>query len=309
MRDVELDRVFDCVEAQDYTSERFGRVVRRTYDQIYDGQHTGRFEWTRLYKTERTHFGTLIEINVQREFKFADGVKLDFSIEGVEVDCKYSQSAGGWMLPPEAVGKICLLITASDEASEFSVGLVRALPELLSPGANRDSKCKLNRDGRAAVRWLHLHRPLIENLLLHLPDDVRYEVVGRYPGDRNGQRRVNALFRLVRQRVVTRTVVATVAQQDDYMKRVRGNGGARSHLRPEGIVILGDYEAHVAIARALGIAQPTAGGFVSVKLAPADDSDARYVELDGRRWRVARDGDPVVEAPLLPEVRKRASRA
>jgi hypothetical protein len=26
-----------------------------------------------LYKTEKTHFGTLVEINLQREFGFADG--------------------------------------------------------------------------------------------------------------------------------------------------------------------------------------------------------------------------------------------
>lgn len=309
MIDPELDRVFACVEAQDPTSERFNRVIRRTYDQLYDGQHTGHFAWTHLLKTEKTHFGTLVEINVQREFRFADGNVLDFLIEGVEVDCKYSQSAGGWMLPPEAVGQICLVITSSDAKSEFSVGLVRASAELLNLGANRDAKVTLNASGRALIRWLHLHRPLTENLLLHLPDDIRYEVVGRHPGERWGQWRVNALFRLVQQRVVTRTVVATVAQQDDYMKRVRYNGGARSHLRPEGIVILGDYEAHVAIARELGIPEPAAGGFVSVRLVPADDDSSRHVELDGRRWRVARPGDPVIEAPLLPDVRKRASLA
>ena len=40
------------------------------------------------------------------------------------------------------------------------------------------------------------------------------------------------------------------------MKRVRGNGGSRSSLRPEGIVIIGQYESHRRIAQALAIPVP-----------------------------------------------------
>ena len=57
----------------------------------------------------------------------------------------------------------------------------------------------------------------------------------------SGQQRVNELFRRAQRMRVSRTVVATVAMQDDYMKRVRGGGGARDQLREEGIVIFGDY--------------------------------------------------------------------
>jgi hypothetical protein len=302
--DAELTRVYDFIDDLDPLSVRFDRVIRATYDQLYDGQRTGRYTWQSLFKTEKTHMGTLVEINVQREFRFADGAVLDFSIEGVEVDCKYSQSQGGWMLPPEAIGQICLVATASDLESRFSVGVVRALPALVNTGANRDRKVTLNRAGKASVRWLHYERPLTENLLLHLSDDERYEIVGKLPGKGNGQRRIDALFRLVQQRVVTRTVVATVAQQDDYMKRVRGNGGARTRLRDEGIVILGDYEAHRRVARALGIVEPAAGGFVSVRLALADDVSVPHVELDGAPWRLAKPDDPPVQAPLLPSVRR-----
>ena len=39
---------------------------------------------------------------------------------------------------------------------------------------------------------------------------------------------------LAQRRLISRTVVATVAQQEDYMKRVRGNGGSRTSLRPGG---------------------------------------------------------------------------
>ena len=40
---------------------------------------------------------------------------------------------------------------------------------------------------------------------------------------------------VVQRRIIRRAELATVAQQDDFMKRARGNGGARTTLRPEGI--------------------------------------------------------------------------
>jgi hypothetical protein len=39
------------------------------------------------------------------------------------------------------------------------------------------------------------------------------------------------LFRLAQRRIISRAVVATVAQQDDDMRRVRGNGGSCGRLR------------------------------------------------------------------------------
>ncbi len=47
---------------------------------LLDGQHTGRYRWDQLHKTEKTHFGTLVEINLQRAFGFDDGMTMDFAI-------------------------------------------------------------------------------------------------------------------------------------------------------------------------------------------------------------------------------------
>ena len=66
---------------------------------------------------------------------------------------------------------------------------------------------------------------------------------------------------------VSRTVVATVAMQDDYMKRVRDGGGARDQLRAEGIVIFGDYAGDQLLASALDLPRPGPGEFVSARLA------------------------------------------
>ena len=99
---------------------------------LLDGQHTGRYRWDQLYKTEKTHFGTLVEINLQREFGFADGRAMDFAIRGIDVDCKYSQDLADWMIPPEAVGHVILGLWASDDQGRWSLGLVRANGHLLS---------------------------------------------------------------------------------------------------------------------------------------------------------------------------------
>ncbi len=302
MADAALDTVLKRVRALDPTGERFDRVIRATYDQLYDGQRTGRYRWEQLHKTEKTHFGTLVEINVQREFGLDDGVVLDYRIAGEDVDCKFSHTAQ-WMLPPEAVGRLCLVITASDVSSQFSVGLVRADMENLRVGRNRDAKASLSAAGAQEISWLHRGAALTPNLLLQLSDEVRSLILD----DRrlSGQGRVDQLFRTVLEFPITRNVVATVARQQDYMKRVRGNGGARSRLRPEGIVILGDYEAHRQVARALDVPVPVNGSFVSVRLAPAQPGDSESVMLGDGAWRCADETDPAVHAPLLPETKRR----
>ena len=93
--DHEVNAVGAGIRALDPDGKRTAQVLRDTFDQLYDGQRTGRYRWDRLYKTEKTHCGTLVEINLQREFDFKDGPKLDYEIAGVDVDCKYSQNLGG----------------------------------------------------------------------------------------------------------------------------------------------------------------------------------------------------------------------
>ena len=294
--DPELAAVAAALRSADCDGSRTARVLRETLDQLYDGVRTGRYRWDQLYKTEKTHCGTLVEINMQREFSYADGEKLDFSIAGLEVDCKYSQRVGGWMIPLEAHGEICMVLWASDDESAWKMGVVRALPQLLSRGRNRDSKTTLNAAGREAVCWIFRHGKLAENTLLHLPEVT----VDQIMGSTSGAERVRRLFRMVQQRRIRREVVATVAQQADYMKRVRDNGGARGTLRPEGIIIPGQDGTHQAIASALDVPVPGRGEFVSVRVCPAQRGDAHVAEIGGSLWRVAGDDDSVVPAPELP---------
>jgi Restriction endonuclease NaeI len=303
--DAELAAVAAELTALDADGTRMAAAIRGALDMLLDGQHTGRYRWDQLYKTEKTHAGTLVEIALARALRLADGTALDYTIAGVDVDCKFSHKMGGWMIPPEADGQLLLLVQASDEDGTWSAGLVRVTEENLRPAGNRDLKRALNDRGRSAVQWLHARAPLQENALIKLPERDALAVFG-LP---SGQQRVNELFRRAQRMRVSRTVVATVAMQDDYMKRVRDGGGARDQLRAEGIVIFGDYAGDQVLAAALGLPRPGPGEFVSARLArrPGPTADgrecrdyARSIRLDGADWVLASPGDAAEPAPSLP---------
>ena len=221
------------------------------------------------------------------------------------MDCKFSHKLGGWMIPPEADGKLLLLVQASDEDGTWSAGLLRAAEENLRPAGNRDLKRSLNDRGRAAVRWLHARAPLGENALIRLPEpDVA--AVFALP---SGQQRVNELFRRAQRIRVSRTVVATVARQDDYMKRVRDGGGARDQLRAEGIVIFGDYAGDQVLASALGLPRPGPGEFVSARLIRRAGGSASGAERPSPVSSASTGPTGCSPPPPIPPSRRRSSRA
>jgi hypothetical protein len=297
--DAEIDAVTRNLREVDPSGDRTARVIRNTFDQLYDGERTGRYRWDQLFRTETNGCGPLIEVNLQREFEFSDGVLFDYLIAGVEVDCKYSQVIGGWMIPPEAQGHVCLLLWAADTATpRWNMGLVRARADYLNLGANRDAKSTLNAAGRNAITWVQQNAALPINVLLTL-SNVEIE---RIFSQISGQQRLSELFRCTLGRVIGRAAIATVARQDDYMKRVRANGGAPTHLQPEGIIILGQFTSHMRVAQNLGVPVPGRGDSVAVQLVPAKKRGPGVAEIDGRLWRIAGPRDVIVAAPDLPSV-------
>jgi len=297
--DAELAAVAAELRGLDGDGSRMADAIRGALDMLLDGQHTGRYRWDQLHKTEKTHAGTLVEIALARTLRLADGTALDYTIAGADVDCKFSHRLGGWMIPPEADGKLMLLVQASDQDGTWSAGLLRAAEANLRPAGNRDGKRALSERGRAAVCWLHARAPLQENVLIRLPDR---DVAAIFAAG-SGQQRVNELFRRAQRMRVSRTVVATVAMQDDYMKRVRGGGGSRDQLRDEGIVIFGDYAGDQVLAAALGLPRPGPGEFVPARLVAGEGrarDHARFIRLAGADWRLASAADPATPAPALP---------
>lgn len=274
---------------------RWASVIRQTYDMIYNGQHTGRYRWDQLMKTEKTHFGTLFEINAQREFEFAGGESTDYSIAGHQVDAKWSQSMWKWMLPPEIFSEIALVATGDDQRASWSLGLVRVTADHRKEASNRDKKSQLSLRGRAAVDWIWQNEGLRPNILLQLP----YPAVDKIFSHRHGTERTNELFRAAEGMIVNRNAVATVSRQLDAQKRVRYNGGARSALAPEGFLILsGNY--HRQLAFQLGLPKILPDEYISVRVVRCG-AEENSAHLDGHLWRRALDYEPSPRAPLLRE--------
>ncbi|OPG04688.1 restriction endonuclease [Streptomyces sp. GKU 895] len=308
-QDPELKEVANHIRSLDHAEQRFASVLRETIDQLLNGEATGRFAWKQLFKTEKTHAGTLVEINLQREFRFDDGGNvgehpMDYRILGVDVDCKFSQDFGGWMIPPEAMGHLCLLVWADDYRSRWSAGIFRVREEWLNTGSNRDKKLTLKAEYRKnRVFWIWHEAKLPENVLLQLPEPTRNQIL--LEGSRKGQQRVIELFRRAQNRRIGRGAVRTAAQQLDYMARIReGKNRARTVLREEGIVIVGPYSKHRAIAQQVGAVVPQRGEFVSFRLAEVKPHHGNRpsVELEGRRWVLATRLDPPEIAPRLPKI-------
>lgn len=298
--------------------ERFRWTLRDSLDELLDGQRTGRWCYQHLSKTEKTYLGTAVEVNLTKEFEIPNGVDLDWTVAGADLDCKFSKDLGGWEIPMEMYlcvdhgersGKAdhaALLTWMNDDTSEWAAGVLTITDQRLRWKVDRDTGVRVrayNRDNKRRladasamdVHWLWggLQRDLPRNLLLHLPGDARSRVLA----GSSGQQRVNNLFREVQGQIVGRQTILTVAQQDDAPKRARD---ARIHLRAEGIIVLGHQDAHPAIARALKLPVPAKGEWVSARLTRASSNDRPRVVLDGEHWMRAQPNEPIMSVPTLP---------
>jgi Restriction endonuclease NaeI len=310
---VELAPIVEWFEAEDDARERFRWALRDSLDELLDGQRTGRWAYQHLSKTEKTHLGTVVEVNLTKEFEFADGDHLDWQIAGHDIDCKFSKDLGGWELPMEmylcaehgerqgTADHAALLTWFDDTTTQWAAGLSTITDERLrwkvgnrKRAYNGDNKRSLANSAADHVYWLWdgLQTDLPRNLLLHLNSEVRGRILSSML---SGQKRVDQLFREVQGQIVGRQTVLTVAQQDDAPKRVRD---ARKSLREEGIIILGHQAAHPLIATALGLTLPVKGEWIAVRITPVSHTDARpFVTMHGQRWARAHEDDSVVAAP------------
>ncbi|MFD5456222.1 NaeI family type II restriction endonuclease [Streptomyces olivaceus] len=307
--------------------ERFRWALRDSLDELLDGQRTGRWAYQHLTKTEKTYLGTAVEVNLTKEFDIANGADLDWSIAGLDIDCKFSKDLGGWEIPMEMylcadhgesgghANHVAVLTWMNDDTCQWAAGIVRITDERLRwkqgqnasgervRAYNRDNKRKLDYGAKSEVYWLWggLQRDLPTNLLLHLDPKMRTRILtAKNRGRASGQERVNQLFREVPNQLIGRQTVLTVAQQDDSPKRARD---ARIKLRPKGIVVLGHQGLHPHIARALELPVPIKGEWISTRLVPVSSDDARpKFSLDGQFWARAREHELDLEPVPAPDL-------
>ena len=164
--------------------ERFRWALRDSLDELLDGQRTGRWCYQHLTKTEKTYLGTAVEINFTREFDLPDGDLLDWTLEGEDLDCKFSKDFGGWEIPMEMYrcpdhgeqsgtqDHAALLLWMDDDNRRWAAGLLRIADSLLrfrkdgNRQYNRDNKRKISAEGLNQISWLWggIQHDLPENL-------------------------------------------------------------------------------------------------------------------------------------------------
>lgn len=300
------DQALDAIEAwwrsQDRVRERLAEGIRRSMDEVLDGQRTGRFRIEQLTGVERSYLETKVQIVLRDAFDVPQGPspkKLAFSLDAHATGCCFSLDSNRWSAPKASVGDVSALICASDADAVFSFGLLRCRTEDVAT-RSRDGRRRVNEHGLARIRWLWHDESMPDNLLRTLPKPTLQAIFAQ-PGAHNGQARINELLRRVQKRVLRRTVTETVAQQRDSMKRLRD---ARKLLQDEGIIVLGHQNDHPRIARDLELPVPRKGDVVAVRLVnatPQRQMDHRpSAVIGGRTWIEALPGDPIERGPDLP---------
>ncbi len=117
-----------------------------------------------------------------------------------------------------------------------------ARPEYLTKGENRDRKVSISAKGRENVHWLLHNYPYPKNFWNGVGEKERIAIMR----PQAGTKRLARLMLASIGRPVPREVVAGVARQQDFSRRMRRSGGVRDVLGPMGIVVLnGTYDATI----------------------------------------------------------------
>jgi hypothetical protein len=278
-RDYELltsiaDDILERAGGEDALATKFSAMLRQCIDDVIMTPKTGRRSYDELEKTEKTYIGTRVEIELRAMLNLPRG-KLDTTILGHDVDIKNTMGSN-WMIPTEAVDHPCILVAADEIRATCYLGLIVARPDYLTQGQNKDSKKSISARGFANILWLLLETPYPPNFWRTVPQHV----IERIFAGKSGNQRMANLFREVQREPITRDVVEAVAQQQDFMRRIRSDNGrgARDHLAREGILLLsGHYDA--PLIEALGLPPCSSSEFVSYR--PVSRQEADFAEQHG----------------------------
>jgi hypothetical protein len=235
------------------------QLLRQAIDEVIDASRSKRFTLGELEKTEKTYIGTKVEILLRNHLDLERGKILDLSIDGIELDIKNTIGIN-WTIPNEAIGHPCILIRANETTSRCSFGIIVIREEILNKGRNRDQKTTISKAGLINVHWMLLDAPYPKNFWEGLAPETRREIMT----PRGGTERLAMLFRLHQRLPISRLLVQALAQQKDYMKRLRKNGGARDILASEGIALLSG-KVHRGLIQKLGLPLCDRDDFISIR--------------------------------------------
>jgi hypothetical protein len=269
------DDLIKAAQSRTLFEEKLRSFFRSAIDEVIDTARTGRFFFHQLEKTEKTYLGTKFEILLRDWLQLPKGIKLDLLIGEREVDVKSTTGGGSaWMIPPEAIDQFCLLLRVNETKAKCAIGLVRCRDSYLNAGTNRDAKRTFSKLGTENIWWLVSDFDYTPNFWSLIDDSLRNTIMSSGAGSK----RLAALFEHCLGMPISRVQVEAVAAQDDFMKRIRKNGGARDILGPKGIAILyseTDRDLMVQLGLKFGHRE-----FVSHK--PANDAQTKLLREAGK---------------------------
>lgn len=228
-----------------HPGEAFSDLIIDAIEFVLDPIRTGRTRIGELDNVEKTFIGLKTEHFLRDLLDCPKGIR-DLRLGGHDVDVKNTVSQPwSWMIPPETyrAEEPVVLIASDDETRASWMGLLVARDAYLGK-PNRDGKRGILVPAYPNILWLARSVAWPPNRWEGL-DMARFRDLRRIKG---GKVRAAAFFSENVGRITHRSVVvALLFDQDDPMKRLRANGGARDILGPGGIALLsGRYDAVLA---------------------------------------------------------------
>ena len=230
--------LYRLVGGRDVFISKFPELISDAVDYVIDPVRTARTKISELDNVEKTFIGLKVEHFLRDFIGVPKGLR-DLELAGQDVDVK-NTVRNNWMIPPETFrnSEPCILVMVATNERLCSLGIIIAREEYLNR-PNRDGKRTIKKASFDNIYWIFRDRPLPES---------RYEGVNmkRFRELRSsvkgGSKRVAQFFRENQGICIHRSVLqGLLFDQKDYMKRVRGNGGARDILFEEQMVILSGY--------------------------------------------------------------------
>lgn len=229
--------LFRLVGGQEIFVSRFPEIICDAVDYVVDPVRTARTKVSELDNVEKTFIGLKIEHFLRDFIGVPKGLR-DLRLANEDIDVKNTVQKN-WMIPPETFrnSEPCILVMVATEERRCSLGIIIAREEYLNK-PNRDGKRSVKSSSFEKIYWIFKERSLPES---------RYEGLNmlrfrELRGQAGGSRRAAQFFRENLGKVIHRSVLqGLLFDQKDYMKRVRGNGGARDILFKENAVILSGY--------------------------------------------------------------------
>lgn len=258
------DWILARVGGADSFSAQMPEVLQEAIDFVIDPVRTGRTRIVDLDNVEKTFIGLKVEHFFRDLIDVPKGLR-DLEIDGVDVDVKNTVSKT-WTIPPETYrnSEPVLLFLIAEQEGSCSVGIMVAKPEYLNAGLNRDGKKAVSAASKAHIYWLIERQALPDSRWSGL-DMERFRELRRL---RPGTLRAAQFFAENLDVKVHRSVIQSLLHdQQDYMKRLRFNGGARDLLKAEGIVLLAGLYDRPFIS-ALGLPECDRDEFIAHRLTP-----------------------------------------